>query len=58
MKIDLTEEEVEFLLRVCTRAEMMAYKGTMRHSSNMMERDRSKIQMLINKLSEKKCENQ
>ena len=54
MKIDLNEEEQEFLLRICTRAQILAYKGITKHSRNMIESNHEKIRLIINKLSEKK----
>ena len=56
MKIELTEEEREFLLRVCIRAKKFASMGLTEVSPAIMSDDMEKIELLINKLSEKKCD--
>ncbi len=58
IKIDLTEEEMDFLLRVCLRAKLFAELNLLGSTCIDTERDVEKIKTLINKLSEKKCEKQ
>lgn len=56
MKIDLTEEEIEFLLRVCTRAKLFSKMGLLKnicYSPVILEEDMIGIETLINKLNVK-----
>ncbi len=43
MKIELTEEETEFLLRICTRAKLFTEMGIMKHADTDMLKDKEKI---------------
>ena len=62
MKIDLTEEEREFLLKLCTRARFYAMiVFQIKHLNTksvqiVLTHELKIIETLINKLSEKKCD--
>ncbi|CAB4166575.1 hypothetical protein UFOVP844_37 [uncultured Caudovirales phage] len=47
MKLEINEEELEFLLRICTRAEMFA---SMQNFTSPYSKDSEKIKHLLDKL--------
>jgi hypothetical protein len=57
MIIEMSEEERNWILRVCERAKMLAEMGIPNLPHIISMTDIEKIEVLINKLSEKKCEN-
>ncbi len=58
MIIEITEEERNFLEKICHRAEVFCYKGLNQYHPETFERDLEKIRKVKEKFKKKEPENE